>query len=343
MDPVTTPSAHAGISVGDGSVIGKTDNAGSHRASRMNTASTDRSFARRLDLTSLQLFVAACELGSIGRAAEREFIAASAISKRLSDLEAAVGTPLLYRRPRGVELTPAGDTFLHHARSVLFSLERMQGELSEFALGVRGHVRIHANLSAIMQFLPDDLAGFTAVHPQVKLDLEEHVSSEVVRAVREGDADVGICNAPGEIGDLQSRRYRQDRLVVAVPPGHPLAAFDAVWYADTLDHDQVGLNGNSALDLAMRRAAAAAGKDIRLRVRVTGLDALCRMVHNGLGIGLLPDRAFELLRGVGDLRAVPLRDDWAIREIDLLARDFASLPVTARLLVEHLCPSQHPR
>lgn len=300
----------------------------------------ERSFARRLDLTSLQLFVAVCEMGSIGRAAEREFIAASAISKRLSDLEAALDAPLLYRRPRGVELTPAGETFLHHARSVLFSLDRMQGELSEFAQGVRGHVRIHANLSAIMQFLPDDLAGFTALHPQVKLDLEEHVSSEVVRAVRDGDADIGICNAPGPAHDLQSRRYRQDRLVVAVPRRHPLAAQPAVWYEETLDHDQIGLQGNSALDLAMRRAAAAAGKEIRLRIRVTGLDALCRMVHNGLGIGLIPDRAFALLQGVGELQAVPLRDDWAVRDIDLLARDFTSLPVTARLLVEHLCPRQ---
>lgn len=302
----------------------------------------ERSFTRRLDLTSLQLFVAVCELGSIGRAAEREFIAASAISKRLSDLEAALGAPLLYRRPRGVELTPAGETFLHHARSVLFSLDRMQGELSEFAQGVRGHVRIHANLSAIMQFLPDDLAGFTSLHPQVKLDLEEHVSSEVVRAVRDGDADIGICNAPGPVDDLQSRRYRQDRLVVAVPRRHPLAAHRAVWYEETLDHDQIGLQGNSALDLAMRRAAAAAGKDIRLRMRVTGLDALCRMVHNGLGIGLIPDRAFALLQGVGDLQAVPLRDDWAVRDIDLLARDFSSLPVTARLLVDHLSPLPEP-
>ncbi|MBK0394278.1 LysR substrate-binding domain-containing protein [Ramlibacter algicola] len=304
--------------------------------------STERSFARRLDLTSLQLFVAVCEAGSIGRAAGQEFIAASAVSKRLSDLEAALGTPLLYRRPRGVELTPAGETFLHHARSVLFSLERMQGELSEFAQGVRGHVRIHANLSAIVQFLPEDLAGFARRHPQVKLDLEEHVSAEVVRAVRDGDADVGICNTTGALADLQVRRYRQDRLVVAVPRGHPLAAYDAVWYADTLDHDQIGMSGNSAIDVAMRRAAAAAGKDIPLRVRVTGLDALCRMVHNRLGIGLLPDRAFELLRGVGDLQAVPLRDDWAVRDIDLLARDFDALPVTARMLVDHLCATADP-
>ena len=119
--------------------------------------SSERSFARRIDLTSLQLFVAVCELGSIGRAAEREFIAASAVSKRLSDLETAVDTALLYRHSRGVTLTPAGESLLHHARTVLFGLERMQGELSEYADGVRGHVRMHANISAIFQFLPDVL------------------------------------------------------------------------------------------------------------------------------------------------------------------------------------------
>ena len=96
---------------------------------------TERNFARRMDLTSLQLFVAVCEMGSIGKAAEREFMAASAISKRLSDLEATLDTQLLYRHTRGVGLTPAGESLLHHARSVLFSLEKMQGELSEYADG----------------------------------------------------------------------------------------------------------------------------------------------------------------------------------------------------------------
>ena len=129
---------------------------------------TERSFARRIDLTSLQLFVAVCELGSIGRAAEREFIAASAISKRLSDLEATLNTPLLYRHTRGVDLTPAGESLLHHARSVLYSLEKMQGELSEYADGVRGHVRVHANISAIVQFLPEDLGAFHRLHEASK-------------------------------------------------------------------------------------------------------------------------------------------------------------------------------
>jgi len=297
---------------------------------------TERSLARRLDLTSLQLFVAVCEMGSIGRAAEREGIAASAVSKRLSDLEASLDTPLLYRHARGVDLTPAGETLLHHARAMLFSVDKMQGELSEYALGVRGHVRIHANISAIVQFLPEDLAGFVAAHPQVKLDLEERVSTEIIRAVQEGEADIGIAHPQRSMGGLQSRPYRQDRLVLVVPADHRFSRRTGVRFEDTLDEDHVGLHGNSSIYLAMRRAAASLGQGIRLRIRVTGLDAMCRMIHNRFGVGLVPDRAFTLLRHIGDLAAVPLLDDWAMRELQLLARDFGTLPVTARLLVDHL-------
>ena len=79
-----------------------------------------------------------------------------------------------------------------------------------------------------------------------------------------------------------------------------------------------------------------AGRAIRLRIHVTGLDAMCRMIHNGLGVGVMPLRAFELMHGVGQLECVPLTDAWAGREIGLVARDFSTLPLTARLLVDHL-------
>ena len=330
--------------------------------------SSERSFARRIDLTSLQLFVAVCELGSIGRAAEREFIAASAVSKRLSDLETAVDTPLLYRHSRGVTLTPAGESLLHHARTVLFGLERMQGELSEYADGVRGHVRMHANISAIFQFLPEDLGAFARLHSQIKIDLQEHLSSAVLHAVQEGAADLGICNlgqagtAPGQAqaqvdtpfadppgataatqrltAGLQSRPYRTDRLMLVVPQGHALAARHSIAFEEVLDWDIVGLHANSSISLAMRAAAATAGRTLRQRIQVTGLDAMCRMIDNGLGVGLLPDRAFELMQGVGRLHAVPLTDAWAHRELRVVARDFDALPVTARLLVEHLAPRE---
>ncbi|MDP3707103.1 MAG: LysR family transcriptional regulator [Polaromonas sp.] len=301
--------------------------------------SSERNFARRIDLTSLQLFVAVCELGSIGKAAEREFIAASAVSKRLSDLEAALGITLLYRHTRGVDLTPAGESLLHHARSVLFSLEKMQGELSEYADGVRGHVRVHASISAIVQFLPEDLGAFIRQHAEIKIDLEEHLSTEVVRAVQEGAADLGVCNTANGAGDLQTRPYRTDDLVLIVPRGHELCAQGAIDFEAALDHDQVGLHANSSIYLAMRQAAAAVGRTIKLRIHVTGLDAMCRMIQNGLGVGVMPQRAFALMHGVGALESVALNDVWAKRQIQLVARDFSTLPLTARLLVDHLAQS----
>ena len=305
--------------------------------------SSERSFARRIDLTSLQLFVAVCELGSIGRAAEREFIAASAVSKRLSDLETAVDTALLYRHSRGVTLTPAGESLLHHARTVLFGLERMQGELSEYAEGVRGHVRMHANISAIVQFLPEDLGAFARAHSQVKIDLQEHLSSDVLHAVQEGAADLGICNTGGPgAADLQSRPYRTDHLVLVVPAAHALTAQAAINFEEVLDWDIVGLHAGSSISLAMRAAAAQAGRPLRQRIQVTSLDTMCRMIDNGLGVGLLPDRAFALMQGLGRLAAVRLDEPWAERELRLVARDFDALPVTARLLVEHLAPRISP-
>ncbi|MBE0586614.1 MAG: LysR family transcriptional regulator, partial [Hydrogenophaga sp.] len=126
------------------------------------------------------------------------------------------------------------------------------------------------------------------------------------------------------------------QLVLIVPRAHPLTDREQLAFADSLDWDHVGLHANSSIYLAMHQAATSAGRGIRLRIRVTGLDAMCRMIHNGLGIGLMPRRAFELMHGVGELTCVELTDDWATRQIDLVARDFSTLPVTARLLVAHL-------
>ncbi|MES2950240.1 MAG: LysR family transcriptional regulator [Pseudomonadota bacterium] len=304
--------------------------------------SPDRSFARRIDLTSLQLFAAVCELGSIGKAAQREFIAPSALSKRLSDLEATLGSALLHRHSRGVHLTPAGQNLLQHARAVLFSLERMQAEFSEYADGARGQVRVHASISATVQFLPEDLGAFIRAHQGVKIDLEEHLSSEVVRAVQEGAADLGVCNTADGVGELQTLPYRQDQLVLIVPTGHALTAKTSVAFEETLAFDHVGLHSNSSIYVAMRQAAAALGQSIRLRIQVSGLDAMGRMILNGLGIGVMPLRAFTLMHSAGGLTAVALNDAWTTRRIELVARDFSTLPRTARLLVDHLTATPPP-
>lgn len=291
---------------------------------------------RRLDLVTLQLFVAIHEEGSLTRAAAREAIALSAASKRLNELEAALGSPLFARQARGMSLTPAGETLLHHARRMLFNLEKIGLELGEHLQGVRGYVRMLANLSAIIQFLPEDLALFAAEHERIKVDLEERPSNGVIQGLLDGVADLGICSSDSDTRDLLKVRYRRDQLVLVVREGHPLADQAQVDFAETLDNDFVGLHSASSINMRTHEAARRAGRVLRLRIHVPSFDAVCRMVQADMGVGILPRKAFELFGGALGLRAVALSDDWAERELLLVARDLESLSPVSRLLFAHL-------
>lgn len=303
----------------------------------MTDTSLYKHTARHLNMTSLQLFVAVCETGSIGRAAEREFIAASAVSKRITDLEAEMGTALLQRHSRGVLPTPAGEGFLQHARTILLEVERLHADIKEYESGVRGHVRMYANLSAIVQFLPEDLGSFAQIQPNIKIDLQEHLSAHVVNAVQEGIADIGICYSGVHVPEgLQSHPYHYDQLLLAMPHNHDLAQFERVGFAQALAYDFVGLQDKSSIGFLMRQAAASAGRTLRQRIQVSGLDTMCRMIDNNLGIGLIPSRAFEVMRHLGRIKAIPLTDVWAKRQSRIIARDFEALPAATKLLVEHL-------
>ncbi|MDQ2104588.1 LysR family transcriptional regulator [Azospirillum isscasi] len=290
----------------------------------------------RVDLTSFKLFVAIGEELNITRAAERENIVLSAASKRIADLEAGAGVALLHRHARGVSLTPAGRTFLHYSRQVLQTLARMEGELSDFTAGVKGHVRMHAIASAISEFLPHELNGFLERYPLVKIDLEEHVGPAIVRAVAERTADIGIIteNTPAE--GLERLPYHVDRLVLVVPDGHALADRPSIRLTEALDHDFVGPHPDSSLLAVIMRACMETGSSIKLRIQVRSFDGMCRMIEANLGIGILPVLAIEHQLASGRIRAVPLDEPWAARRLFLCMREFAALPVSARQLVQHL-------
>lgn len=113
-----------------------------------------------LDLTSLRYFVAVCDTGNITRAAEQENLVASAISKRLAQLEEDLGVPLLERRRRGVAPTAAGEALLEHSRAILANATRIVQDVASFGGVQLGQVRLLATVSSIAEQLPDDVAAF---------------------------------------------------------------------------------------------------------------------------------------------------------------------------------------
>lgn len=282
------------------------------------------------------MFVAVCEERNIARAAEREAIVASAISKRMAALEEDAGVGLLKRGRRGIEPTPAGEAMLRQAREVLGLMERMRGELSEFASGAHGSVRVLASLSVLSESLPDDIGSFLAKHRTVRVSLEERVSSEIVRGVREGIADIGVCWDAGDLSGLATLRYRSDHLSVVVPASHALARRKRLAFVDTLDYEQVEILAGSIVQYTLRRAAALADKTIRHRIQVTTLDAACRNVAAGLGIAIVPAEACDAQARALGLALVPLTDAWAERRFVVSYRSRESLTAAARLLADFL-------
>jgi DNA-binding transcriptional LysR family regulator len=293
---------------------------------------------RDIDLKTLRLFVAVCDHRNIARAAEEAHIEPSAISKRIAQLEADLGVPLLARSRRGVEPTGAGVALLEHARSVLFTLERIGNDVAAFGGGLRGRVSICASASAIAEALLDDIAAFMneEANANIRVDVEERLSSDLVRQLREGAASVGVCWDNVDLQGLQHKPYRHDRLALAVHPDHALANEEQLSFDQTLAYEHVGLPPSTAVHAMLQRAAVATGKTLSYRVIVSSFDAAFRVVAAGLGISVVPVEVAATWQAVLGLKVIPLVDAWAERRFVVCFKSFDALQPAAQRMVDHL-------
>jgi DNA-binding transcriptional LysR family regulator len=296
---------------------------------------------RDLDLTTLRLFVAVCETRNIARAAAQQAMVGSAISKRLAALEHTVGTPLLLRRRRGVEPTPAGETLLEHARAMLAASERIAHDMAAYAAGVRGQVHILATASVLAESLAGDVAAFLQdpAHRDIRISMEERVSPDVVRGLRQGEASLGICwhSEHGvQLDGLQSLPYRSDHLAIVTHPSHPLAAHRSLAFAQALGYEHVSLPSASAVQVLLQREAVRAGQPLVHRVVVSNFDAALRVVQANLAISVVPVEVATPWARTGSLAVIPLTDAWAQRHFAICYRDPQSLSPAAGLLARAL-------
>jgi DNA-binding transcriptional LysR family regulator len=291
----------------------------------------------RLDLFSLSLFSQVARCGSISKAAELSALAVGAASKRITDLEAAVGAPLLQRHSRGVTLTAAGQALQRHAQRILADVDQLAADLSDYASGLTGVVRLWANTSAVTQFLPADVSAFVRANPGIRIELEEEDSGAVVMAVVDGRADLGIFADRTPTLGLQVLGYREDRLVLVAPQGHALAKRRSVRFEEAVEYDFVSLSKGTSLALRLQAESEALGRRLKLRIHVRSFDAMCQMVAAGMGIAVLPREAVQPLVRSMNLRQVALTDAWAQRKLMIGVRDVNAVPRHVRLFIDHLC------
>ncbi|WP_085638316.1 MULTISPECIES: LysR family transcriptional regulator [unclassified Pseudomonas] len=290
------------------------------------------------DFTDLRLFLHTLDAGNITAGADRSHLSLAAASARIRAMEASLGTDLLQRGRRGVTPTPAGQALAHHARILLQQAERLQQDLADYAHGVKGRIRLLCNTTAITEYLPEALADFLGRHPNLDIDLQELPSARITHALREGAADLGIVSDAVDREGLQIRFFRDDPLVLILPPGHALAERPSLTFAQTLSHDYVALGAASALAIHLEEQALHIGQRMAIRMRAEGFDAVIRMVAHGAGLAIVPLAALERSAQKPRIAHRTLSEDWANRQLHLCARDFAHLPAYARALLDALTP-----
>ena len=291
----------------------------------------------QFDLTDLRLFVLAAEEGSLTRAAQKQHLSLAAASTRIKSLETQSGQALFYRQARGVRLAPPGEAFLHHARGVLRQVDQLRVDLQEYGGGLRGHVRVFANTTAVTDFLPEILPGFLSDNPRVNVDLQEKPNSEIARGVLDGRADIGIVAGKVDTLGLHAIHFSTDRLMLVTTQQHRFAQFKTIAFADILDEDAVGMHHGSTLQTFLVKVTEALGKPLKLRIQLSSFDAMCRMIGSGVGVGIVPESAARRNREAMNLALVELTDEWSVRERYILVRNPAALPAYARALIETLC------
>ena len=295
----------------------------------------------RFDLVSIRLAVACAQTGSLTAAARNSHLALAAASRRIRELENALGDTLFERHTRGLLPTPAGRVFVKHGLALLQTMEQLGGELADLRQGIARHIRLCASSAAISQFLPPLLVRYGDMHPQIRLDLEEQVSHAVVSTLREGRADVAVFVEGPDTAGLDTHVFRHDELVVVLPASHRFAkGKKPIAFADLLDEEWISLTNGAAMLQTQQEAALAAGQPLKLRMQVRSFDAVCNLVASGLGIAILPIGAGLSTSSPIKLCRRPLADAWAKRRL-LVATPEGQRDAAIASLVDFLVqPSQ---
>lgn len=293
---------------------------------------------RQVDLFTLKLFLSVVEEGQVGRAAARENIAASAATKRVQDLEGIVGVPLFERNPRGVVPTAAGLVLARHLTQVFGIFEDMRRDISEFTEGVRGMVRVASTGGIIFQYLSRELAEFARGFPQVEIDLRDSgANGEVLRAVTQGEVDVGVFAAAPDMRDeaFDGVEYRTDRLIAVVPIAHPLAQRYSVKITDLLAHSFIAIAPTTSIMANVRQAAASAGIEFKPKYTVHHVYAAASLVRANQGVTIQPDHMLTP-QDLEFVRVVPLDEPWAARRLLIATPPGRSVSVATRNFIAQL-------
>lgn len=285
-----------------------------------------------MELRQLEYFVAVAEEASFTRAADRVHISQPGVSAQVRQLERELGAPLFDRSGRTPGLTPAGRAALGPARAALAGAGAVRTAVDEVNGLVRGRLTVGMVTACTVVPLFEALAAFHRAHPGIELSLLEDNSDRLVEQVRAGSVDLALIGAAGDPPDgLGSFTVVRERLVAAVPDGHPLLAGPVTLEAMTR-HPIVCLPVGTGIRAVVDRAWAARGvrPDIALQAAAPG--AVMDLARRGLGVAVLSESMVTEADGLAT-RLIEDVDDLAV--LAVVWADRGPQPPALRELLAH--------
>ncbi|RZJ21617.1 MAG: LysR family transcriptional regulator [Acinetobacter sp.] len=282
----------------------------------------------RLDFFDLQLFLNIVDTGSLTKGAERSAISLQAASERIKKIEQQFAVHLFTRHASGVKLTLAGQVFATQAQMLVHQAQQLQQQMLPFATGAQSEMTLWCNSSAQSEYLPQLLPSYLLENPNIQIDLKEAESNDIIQALENGNAQLGLISGFFNSKKLQTLEFSDDPLVLICPMEHELQQQSTLQLADVLNYPFVGLMQYHSLQQSIETQAKLLGCAIQYRLRLPNFAAIAQVVANGVGIAIMPKRAANRLKSVYPFQQIELTGDWANRKLLLAAKNFDALPVT---------------
>ena len=258
-----------------------------------------------LTLKQLQFFEAVARLRSYTRAAEELNLTQPAVYIQVKRLAETMGLPLFEQIGKSVALTETGEMLLRHTRAIFEEMESIEAKAFELKGLNRGRLRI-VNVTTVNYYVPVLLRTFCNRFPGITISVEVANRQELLHALSENTADIGIMGRPPEEMDLISEPFLENPLVIVAPPSHPLAKARNIPLSDMANQDFLMRERGSGTRGAMQRFFAEHEIDVRSSIEVSGAEAQKQGVQAGLGLALISRDAVELEVSSGRLVELPV-------------------------------------
>jgi LysR family transcriptional regulator, transcriptional activator of the cysJI operon len=289
-----------------------------------------------MHIETLKVFCDVVESGSCSTAALQNFITQSAVSQQLRALEDKYHCRLVERGRGGVKPTPEGEILYRASREILDRYREVETQLQHNANVVGGHLRVAIVYSVGLHEFPPYLKEYLRSYPEVNVHVEYARSGKIYDNVIAGHVDLGIVAYPQKHPQVVIIPFREDHLVLACPPEHPLANSKSVALSALQGQDLVGYERDIATRTATDHMLRARGITVRYKGEYDNIETIKRAVEIGQGVAIVPLPTIRYEVEQGTIKLVRLSNGGLVRPLGIIHRRGRQLSPAAVKFVEIL-------